>query len=153
MVQKNRLLSWWDVALFTRAWIEIPTPHGEVFRRLVALFTRAWIEIPIPSLCRRLNASPSLRGRGLKYTTTYARWEQNKSPSLRGRGLKCHIICNLTRCAIVALFTRAWIEMLQTSSLPVSLTSPSLRGRGLKLCVLCKVHIFSLCRPLYEGVD
>ena len=33
------------VALFTRAWIEIPCYTDTVNAQLVALFTRAWIEI------------------------------------------------------------------------------------------------------------
>ena len=33
------------VALFTRAWIEIPTMLANVAGYVVALFTRAWIEI------------------------------------------------------------------------------------------------------------
>ena len=33
------------VALFTRAWIEIPIKRCSRFSRHVALFTRAWIEI------------------------------------------------------------------------------------------------------------
>ena len=34
------------VALFTRAWIEIPLSHVGNHVCKVALFTRAWIEIP-----------------------------------------------------------------------------------------------------------
>ena len=34
-----------DVALFTRAWIEIPLQQLLHHRIVVALFTRAWIEI------------------------------------------------------------------------------------------------------------
>ena len=33
------------VALFTRAWIEMPTSSSRSIRAGVALFTRAWIEI------------------------------------------------------------------------------------------------------------
>ena len=35
------------VALFTRAWIEIPKPRLKRLDDLVALFTRAWIEIAV----------------------------------------------------------------------------------------------------------
>ena len=34
-----------SVALFTRAWIEIPNPTDTLLPPYVALFTRAWIEI------------------------------------------------------------------------------------------------------------
>ena len=34
-----------DVALFTRAWIEITIACGSASTVMVALFTRAWIEI------------------------------------------------------------------------------------------------------------
>ena len=77
--------------------------------------------------------------------------------------------------AIVALFTRAWIEICQVIYLPASHESPSLRGRGLKYCHCLHplnpaiVALFTrawieierdrrilklrLRRPLYEGVD
>ena len=35
------------VALFTRAWIEMPLATRLAISSLVALFTRAWIEMPI----------------------------------------------------------------------------------------------------------
>ena len=34
-----------DVALFTRAWIEMENIYILTYRTAVALFTRAWIEI------------------------------------------------------------------------------------------------------------
>ena len=34
-----------EVALFTRAWIEIPLVYDDSLSYYVALFTRAWIEI------------------------------------------------------------------------------------------------------------
>ena len=36
---------WQNVALFTRAWIEMPFANNALFVAGVALFTRAWIEI------------------------------------------------------------------------------------------------------------
>ena len=36
---------------------------------------------------------------------------QDLSPSLRGRGLKFYFSCFLINIIIVALFTRAWIEI------------------------------------------
>ena len=36
-----------QVALFTRAWIEITRKGGTIPKNIVALFTRAWIEMTI----------------------------------------------------------------------------------------------------------
>ncbi len=49
-----------DVALFTRAWIEILKKEKETRTRSVALFTRAWIEMLIQT-----NEIQALRGRPL----------------------------------------------------------------------------------------
>ena len=38
---------WYEVALFTRAWIEILLTYSTSVIKAVALFTRAWIEIII----------------------------------------------------------------------------------------------------------
>ena len=80
-----------NVALFTRAWIEILAVYTGLFSAFaVALFTRAWIEMP-------------------------SRWEIHKvfaSPSSRGRGLKSEELIRSMPLCVVALFTRAWIEMI-----------------------------------------
>ena len=44
-VSNSRNLRGVSVALFTRAWIEIPFFSSSDFLKCVALFTRAWIEI------------------------------------------------------------------------------------------------------------
>ncbi len=54
------------VALFTRAWIEIPLVYDDSLSYYVALFTRAWIEIPATATLSKGGKSPSSRGRGLK---------------------------------------------------------------------------------------
>ena len=79
-----------DVALFTRAWIEMIGLIAGDTSEEVALFTRAWIEI-IGTL-----------------TTATA----TQSPSLRGRGLKLQDFKDAKKLFEVALFTRAWIEIL-----------------------------------------
>ena len=57
-----------EVALFTRAWIEISYILGKFASQSVALFTRAWIEMQIVIIdYNAIIESPSLRGRGLKY--------------------------------------------------------------------------------------
>ena len=77
----------------------------------VALFTRAWIEIALIKSVITGVPSPSLRGRGLKFKNKIAVSTLEWSPSLRGRGLKFdYAFCN-SISEIVALFTRAWIEM------------------------------------------
>ena len=143
-----------DVALFTRAWIEIPLPRRAVFVifvalftrawiemyhivdentvREVALFTRAWIEISEQVIAPAMQAqSPSSRGRGLKLFSCHFIYRNPRSPSSRGRGLKFfrHGIC--CRLQKVALFTRAWIEIIHAYWYPSRL----------------------LGRPLHEGVD
>ena len=142
------------VALFTRAWIEIRVMKTITSFHSVALFTRAWIEISYISGKFASQSSPSLRGRGLKYFNISFLSRSSMSPSLRGRGLKYKPRENfsvplgrplyegvdwnkLSRKVIkwpchVALFTRAWIEIVCLLSLTVFPTSPSLRGRGLK---------------------
>ena len=118
------------VALFTRAWIEIPglwiLPHLEQ----VALFTRAWIEITCLHTACPVTVSPSSRGRGLKFTLPKPYIYTLGSPSSRGRGLKCPIQLRHFQRRNVALFTRAWIEIF--SRLSALGSSPSSRGRGLK---------------------
>ena len=54
----------------------------------VALFTRAWIEITHQLIPRLLTVSPSSRGRGLKYRVIIVNTIVAWSPSSRGRGLK-----------------------------------------------------------------
>ena len=56
-----------NVALFTRAWIEIPNGFDEAVIITVALFTRAWIEISWGYSWETRERSPSSRGRGLKF--------------------------------------------------------------------------------------
>ena len=78
----------------------------------VALFTRAWIEIdgtkPFDYVYEQ---SPSLRGRGLKSTAAGTVSVTAQSPSLRGRGLKFYLFHGVIKSSGVALFTRAWIEI------------------------------------------
>ena len=118
--------------------------------------------------------SPSLRGRGLKYVDTQNGLILFWSPSLRGRGLKWlpYALNVLDR---VALFTRAWIEIVKPKAVCQALRSPSLRGRGLKFDYLIEIGVKRIValftrawieiifpdksinaggsRPLYEGVD
>ena len=98
----------------------------------VALFTRAWIEIPKSRAKKFVPASPSSRGRGLKYTNNFD-------------GLPICVVALFTRAWIeiitnkklvykryVALFTRAWIEIASKALVSRGSSSPSSRGRGLK---------------------
>ena len=70
------------VALFTRAWIEIIHYNHNQKNADVALFTRAWIEIECDDLIDAAEASPSSRGRGLKYE-----YEHNGKPLKSSRPL------------------------------------------------------------------
>ena len=119
------------VALFTRAWIEITKSKIHQGQEFVALFTRAWIEIPKAVMKVLRNWSPSSRGRGLKLRIWYRIDVISVSPSSRGRGLKYCVVLNFADVINVALFTRAWIEIVS----------------------LVKLHPICSCRPLHEGVD
>ncbi len=98
-----------SVALFTRAWIEIAPCVYYQYPTVVALFTRAWIEI------LSADAAPALR--------------------------------------LVALFTRAWIEIISVdASITVCGGRPLHEGvdwNSRQLSVLPT----EFCRPLHEGVD
>ena len=107
-----------------------------------------------------MSSSPSSRGRGLKYLFSFYSLILCRSPSSRGRGLKSlQFLCqspyrlvalftrawieidsqrNIDRDRSVALFTRAWIEMHISNDTPLADGSPSSRGRGLKLLPLCR---------------
>ena len=97
--------------------------------------------------------SPSLRGSGLKYQDN-RQYAFSTSVALFTRAW-IEILPSFFPCFVsyVALFTRAWIEISLPFGLSYCFESPSLRGRGLKFRTpslgICTVT----CRPLYEGVD
>ena len=63
--------------------------RSKSFVGIVALFTRAWIEIDLQVTMMYLHlASPSSRGRGLKFLVPIPVVALVASPSSRGRGLK-----------------------------------------------------------------
>ena len=122
------------VALFTRAWIEMLSLIAKILINAVALFTRAWIEIAVILMLIALcSGRPLYEGVDWNWFTGYINVFTSWSPSLRGRGLKYlphYLFCFLRP---VALFTRAWIEMLISVGIGAfARLSPSLRGRGLK---------------------
>ena len=130
----RRNCCWNGVALFTRAWIEMLVISIYLRQFPVALFTRAWIEIRIstyekcPYQCR-----PLYEGVDWNNYIVLKQYKLFKSPSLRGRGLKFEIVDVQSDTVIVALFTRAWIEIKAYKKHYLRWGSPSLRGRGLKL--------------------
>ena len=155
------------VALFTRAWIEIFTAPPLVHGYLVALFTRAWIEI-FSSIClsdltfrRPLHEgvdwnvdgyrtmcnsawSPSSRGRGLKSSIPPTTLLKPSSPSSRGRGLKFLISCQPERTIKVALFTRAWIEIIELSKTIAALKVALFTRAWIEM----SRHHLQICLPL-----
>ena len=182
---RGRGLKWYDNHLIYHA-------------NQVALFTRAWIEIEVSYICRirsdcrplyegvdwngmrirhryyydsrplyegvdwndetsaeelRNDLSPSLRGRGLKSPNRNNPNAVLSSPSLRGRGLKSLCLRNTTSSYCVALFTRAWIEidfvMLSICSKLVALFTRA----WIEMLLLLAILFFIVSRPLYEGVD
>ena len=143
------------VALFMRAWIETvvmktimsfhrrrPLHEGVDWnariRRYaaiwwhVALFMRAWIETPIfatvngKSFSRPLHEGVDWNGLDI-FEGGLSAW----SPSSWGRGLKCHVLRYTESCRQVALFMRAWIEIIDLNTYSIHENS----------------------RPLHEGVD
>ena len=162
------------VALFTRAWIEISFAVATADVTIVALFTRAWIEII--HICEQLalKMSPSSRGRGLKFIMLINIIHVMLSPSSRGRGLKSLCPCCRSCCSVVALFTRAWIEIIhfdsRISSRFVALFTRAWIeiSRHIRFSFLTFVALFTRawieirvahhypdrisCRPLHEGV-
>ena len=55
--------------------------------------------------------------------------------------------------AIVALFTRAWIEIPQDVYLVVFHAVALFTRAWIEICVVLYVVVSVKCRPLYEGVD
>ena len=78
-----------------------------------------------------LSGRPLYEGVDWNLSALINRIAEVKSPSLRGRGLKWYLFKIFCKSSLVALFTRAWIEM-----------------------VAIEYHdVFKRRRPLYEGVD
>ena len=128
------------VALFTRAWIEIYSYKSKLYQTYVALFTRAWIEIVIPHIiisavcCRPLHegvdwnqiydkltemraSRPLHEGVDWNCRNMLTIYTTSTSPSSRGRGLKYIPSSEIYIATLVALFTRAWIEIVNTADL------------------------------------
>ena len=104
-------MNWTSVALFTRAWIEIPYNWTASDPARVALFTRAWIEILAQASCLLCLLSPSSRGRGLKYDATAVSISKISRPLHEGVDWNKGIFLASQCKSQVALFTRAWIEI------------------------------------------
>ena len=79
-----------QVALFTRAWIEILRVHTRTTTKQVALFTRAWIEMALQK-------------------SIQAHW--NKVALFTRAWIEIYSISGVSMSFDVALFTRAWIEI------------------------------------------
>jgi len=111
------------VALRARAWIEIFSACMSVICSGVALRARAWIEISSSGNTMKLDKSPSVRGRGLKFL--FAQY--------------------LLLLTYVTLRARAWIEIFVKNLRFRYILSPSVRGRGLKFLKLrgCAAAILS----------
>ena len=97
------------------------------------------------------------------------------SPSSRGRGLKCHSDFEKNQITLVALFTRAWIEIsFAVATADVTIVALFTRAwieidtvyfaNGIIIVALFTrawIEMFSryrrlssvICRPLHEGVD
>ena len=76
------------------------------------------------------------------------------SPSLRGRGLKSVIALLIPYRVYVALFTRAWIEII-LSPCPnsVAIRVALFTRAWIEINSVLYCHVLAERRPLYEGVD
>ena len=97
--------------------------------------------------------SPSLRGRGLKYCETQPLTSGAEVALFTRAWIEIMSLEKATDLTVVALFTRAWIEIINGTVIIGRTWSPSLRGRGLKYNLGFEMSFLLPCRPLYEGVD
>ena len=77
----------------------------------VALFTRAWIEMAIVLLYSVIKVSPSSRGRGLKLPRIIAVFTVDEVALFTRAWIEIHAWRIYAISPFVALFTRAWIEI------------------------------------------
>ena len=75
------------------------------------------------------------------------------SPSLRGRGLKIADKGVHTYVIVVALFTRAWIEILKRIITLLASTVALFTRAWIEIQTEMEALDAVPCRPLYEGVD
>ena len=120
-----------DVALFTRAWIEIwriwqchPSHH-------VALFTRAWIEI---------------------YSVLYCHVLAERRPLYEGVDWNIGEYDEVSSM-LVALFTRAWIEIFQILAFKSYILVALFTRAWIEIKSVILDRYIKISRPLYEGVD
>ena len=105
-----------DVALFTRAWIEIIRPKQSYWvSNCVALFTRAWIEILVLSYNNNDVAGRPLY-EGVDWNDEYRKVFQKDVVALFTRAwIEISSVSKAVSLCLVALFTRAWIEIWKES--------------------------------------
>ena len=142
------------VALFTRAWIEIPLYGCDTAIDKVALFTRAWIEIEYLEIEEEEVVVALFTRAWIEIYLNYDVSEDAPtSPSSRGRGLKYIVFNCFLRHSRVALFTRAWIE-ISSPSITAVLSPVALFTRAwIEICIRRTIRSKPTCRPLHEGVD
>ena len=111
------------------------------------------MKLNVMLLIRGISLSPSLRGRGLKFGLSSVMLSFTASPSLRGRGLKLitQIFCSVL--FIVALFTRAWIEITSYSAIILIFGVALFTRAWIEIAVHKHSYGQFKRRPLYEGVD
>ena len=147
-----------------------------MYKFAVALFTRAWIEIPVlSSTVRSIASSPFSRGRGLKLNLVDFCNARRLVALFTRAWIEITPLEFVYTTVYVALFTRAWIEIAEINRSARCLLSPFSRGRGLKLChnqhLLHRLYVALFTRawiempvrygrgstysrrPFHEGVD
>ena len=75
------------------------------------------------------------------------------SPSSRGRGLKCITLLTKIPFVSVALFTRAWIEMITGTQAPQPHSVALFTRAWIEIFIAKQQITFGSGRPLHEGVD
>ncbi len=121
---------------------------------IVALFTRAWIEICYNCFCFIVDSSRPLH-EGVDWNCCVRDYKSSLwwSPSSRGRGLKLRLQGFLNQITLVALFTRAWIE-IQNYHKTNTLACVALFTRAwIEIPQAWKKFEAPPSRPLHEGVD
>ena len=75
------------------------------------------------------------------------------SPSSRGRGLKYVLGRKVTMYTIVALFTRAWIEIYPQYSKIAGVNVALFARAWIEIVNQSIIPFSTISRPLHEGVD
>ena len=142
------------VALFTRAWIEIECYPFVVFYGFCRPLYEGvdWNRL-LSALAITFRRRPLYEGVDWNTKSIDTNVISIRSPSLRGRGLKYSQSIVWQRRNIVALFTRAWIEITASTVASPAVAVALFTRAWIEIESVYLRDNESFCRPLYEGVD